>query len=1124
VVVLCCAFGFSSAALSYGGLFASLMDQNTYSPSIDCENPNLMTGRCSCPDFAGEPLQAARIINDGNGQQQVGGYLWECTAAATTPVTSTGWGGSYQQDDDVSGGHGCRYPNQYTGVCSCPSGFTGITVRVLTDTHDYGDIIGSHITFCYIKPTSTESYAFGGAYQALSDGKCLVANPATSKCSCGSEFTIHQSVSTLVDTASPYQHASVTVCERGMTKLINVHAVPHTHDDVGWLETMDGYYECCVRNIITTVVDALAADPTRRFTYVEMAFFNKWWLEQSEDTRDIVRILVNEGRLDFTIGGWCMPDEASPTYTDLVDQMTAGHLFLKETFGEQYIPTVGWQIDPFGHSKGNAWTYQKFGFDWNLVSRIDHQDLTWRRDNQELEFIWHPFDSFDSSQDILSYVTYDGSYCWPPGRSVQGSASITDKASLHKPRMLATATTWNPTTFAHWVYNVVGDFKTNEIMATMGCDFEWQNAEPEFEGLDALIAYYQAHPEMGINMFYSTPTRYAAALKSYTDLKYSIKTDDFFGYADYVDDYWSGYFTSHPAFKRHIRASSALFHSARQIHALASGDKTIAEQLLTPSWHAIGVTQHHDAITGTSKSFVYDDYNTQLDEGNTAATSAILFSLAALDPLIPSTWSVCPVPQEETAYCAKVSTGSLVAVYNPLARPLDTLVTLDVADATACAVSLNGTVMPSQTRPVYGGATYELAFVAQGVPALGFATYKLQQCNSSTMSKPASKKSKASTVTLENQFVALSIDGATGMPIQITDKTRSVSMPLSVDVLYYVPENSPDDPRSGAYVFASNTPASNFPGPRKNIVSNFGPVFQELQVDIDATNGIQQRFRLYYNSPFIEVTTKVGPISVADNYGKEVVVRVNSAVSSAGALYTDSHGLEFTKHMFNELSDKWTVENPISGNFYPVSMAGYIRDDQNILAVVTDRGQGMASLVNGSIETMIHRRLTTDGDHKGVGEPLDDASIISARHMLLFSSASSGISTTREGALKLEHQPVVMVAQSSAPVLDWSPMATALPQNVHLQTLQVTQYDVTGGAYILLRLHHTMAVGEDSVFSKPATVDLQSLFKNWAVTSATEVSMSAAHTIGAIPLGDTMPVVIQPMDIRTFAVKLQSRV
>ena len=35
-------------------------------------------------------------------------------------------------------------------------------------------------------------------------------------------------------------------------------------------------------------------------------------------------------------------------YVDMIDQTTLGHRFLLEQF--DYVPRIGWQIDPFGHS------------------------------------------------------------------------------------------------------------------------------------------------------------------------------------------------------------------------------------------------------------------------------------------------------------------------------------------------------------------------------------------------------------------------------------------------------------------------------------------------------------------------------------------------------------------------------------------------------------------------------------------------------------------------------------------------------------------------------------------------------------------------------------------------------
>lgn len=50
---------------------------------------------------------------------------------------------------------------------------------------------------------------------------------------------------------------------------IEVHIIPHTHCDPGWLETMSGYYNSKVRTILTRVVDGLSEKPNRRFVWAE---------------------------------------------------------------------------------------------------------------------------------------------------------------------------------------------------------------------------------------------------------------------------------------------------------------------------------------------------------------------------------------------------------------------------------------------------------------------------------------------------------------------------------------------------------------------------------------------------------------------------------------------------------------------------------------------------------------------------------------------------------------------------------------------------------------------------------------------------------------------------------------
>ena len=133
---------------------------------------------------------------------------------------------------------------------------------------------------------------------------------------------------------------------------LNVHLVCHSHDDVGWLSTVDQYYTEQVQYIIDSVISALEANPERKFIYVEQAFFQRWWRVQSDERKNVTRQLVKSGQLEFVNGGWCMHDEATTHFIDMIDQTTLGHQFLLDEFG--VVPQTGWQIDPFGHSATQA--------------------------------------------------------------------------------------------------------------------------------------------------------------------------------------------------------------------------------------------------------------------------------------------------------------------------------------------------------------------------------------------------------------------------------------------------------------------------------------------------------------------------------------------------------------------------------------------------------------------------------------------------------------------------------------------------------------------------------------------------------------------------------------------------
>jgi lysosomal alpha-mannosidase len=52
-----------------------------------------------------------------------------------------------------------------------------------------------------------------------------------------------------------------------------------------------------VQYILDSVVLALDQNPDRRFIYVEIAFFWRWWNEQTDDIRNKVKGFVNDGKI-----------------------------------------------------------------------------------------------------------------------------------------------------------------------------------------------------------------------------------------------------------------------------------------------------------------------------------------------------------------------------------------------------------------------------------------------------------------------------------------------------------------------------------------------------------------------------------------------------------------------------------------------------------------------------------------------------------------------------------------------------------------------------------------------------------------------------------------------------------
>ncbi len=65
-----------------------------------------------------------------------------------------------------------------------------------------------------------------------------------------------------------------------------------------------------------------------------------------------------------------MNDEATAHYNAIIDQMTLGLKFIENNFGPNARPTIGWQIDPFGHSAEQASIFSRVSSGWHWCTEF----------------------------------------------------------------------------------------------------------------------------------------------------------------------------------------------------------------------------------------------------------------------------------------------------------------------------------------------------------------------------------------------------------------------------------------------------------------------------------------------------------------------------------------------------------------------------------------------------------------------------------------------------------------------------------------------------------------------------------------------------------------------------------
>ncbi|VDO91932.1 unnamed protein product [Soboliphyme baturini] len=861
---------------------------------------------------------------------------------------------------------------------------------------------------------------------------------------------------------------------------LKVFVVPHSHCDPGWLKTYVQYYEEQVRGILSKALSFLDDHADMKFIYAEMSFFHPWFMSLSS---------VEKEKLEIVTGGWVMADEAASHYFALIDQLIEGHQFLENYLG--YKPVSHWSIDPFGQSATMPVLIQLSGFRSMSIHRVHYAIKKHLARNRQLEFYWRPLWRNDQSADIFCHMfpfySYDIPHtCGPDPRVC---------CQFDFPRMtgIFAACPWGINPVSITAKNVAERsrllldqfrkqsklFQTRSLLVPLGDDFRFGHSSEwtlHYTNYKALFEYMNSQKDFNVKAQFGTLDDYFASvaeeLQQKQNIKFPVLSGDFFTYADRDDDYWSGYFTSRPFHKaldrvleKYLRGAEILFSA---VVALSQMDSTNADHpppsvmtlfmQLTEARRNLGIFQHHDGITGTSKTFVMVDYAAKLAAAVADCQKVIAISIPQLfssnpphdaniqDPELDFAEEVKETPAVQDVIISVGRTPRTVIVYNSLPYERTEVVCIKMETGGVMVTDEVGQKLSVQLSPV---------------------------------------------VKKENSVFRIS----SKLYEDITDVISGHRHHVKLEFVAYASEKGD----SGAYLFLHGEYGKMIRS-QKQVLLVDGPLFATVY---SCFQQVMHAFRVIKEEEFFarafHVTNVVDITSETVDY--ELAMRLKTDVKSASAdrsFYTDINGLMMIRRKhFDKLQ--------MQANVYPMVTAAFLQSDRFRFTVLSAQSSAVASPASGMLDVFLDRRSMND-DSRGLAQSLqDNVPFSSSFRLLLEDMQPSGIPTV-SSALNIPRSSL---------------LSRPFPCDYHLVNLRSleesqTQLPSKRSALIL----HRLPVDCDSVVRSPVgcsaapELSLKTDLSFGQIVGVEETTLTLMHS----KKNCSSDLRLKPMELRTFKV------
>jgi alpha-mannosidase len=502
-----------------------------------------------------------------------------------------------------------------------------------------------------------------------------------------------------------------------------IRADGNSHIDMAWLWPWTETVEV-VRNTFRSALDLMREYPDFKFS-VSAAQAYSWMEEKYPDLFQEIEQRVREGRWEVVGGMWVEPDLNMPGGESLVRQLLTGKSYFHKKFGVDV--NIGWNPDSFGYNWQLPQIYKKSGIDYFLT-----QKLLWADEFTKFPYRLFWWESPDGSR-ILTYFPHN-------------YAADTDAQYM-------------ASDLAFWSKSIYGDDTSNHptMLHLYGVgDHGGGPTRTMLDNAARLMKPDVVYPKLE----FSTAASFFSELeKKLPGLKVPVWKDELYF------EYHRGVLTTQAETKRRIRTTEELLLNAEKFSSLASlYARPYPSEDLDQSWKRLLFDDFHDIFPGSGIAVNYLDAKRNLEDVGRTGNAVLRGSLDELATHIRTT-----------------GPGAPVVIFNSLSWTRSEVKELDVQlDSTLKSIEVvdeAGKVVPSQLLGQDKDTSRARILVLATVPSLGYKTYFVR---AAAQAAPATARVKSTANTLENEYLRLKIDPATGCMTSLFDKkamTESLALP-----------------------------------------------------------------------------------------------------------------------------------------------------------------------------------------------------------------------------------------------------------------------------------------------------------------------------------------------------------